>query len=258
MANAKDLAPNPTPRILIIGDSGTHKTTFLSQVPGIFIFDFDKGMAIARGKDVEYETFKDAPRGGRKDQLEGIHQFGTAWPKFISKLNAIGKEIDNGKWTYETPEGLRPRPLGVDSLTTMANSAMAHVLDQTSHTGNPQIQHWGAQMQLIETVMDQLNSWPVPLFVTAHIQRNTNDLTQVIEMLPLITGKLAGKLPLYFDDCYYAIVTGSGDKKKFTFKTESDAMYRQAKTRYGVPDGIEISWPLVSAAIANPKPWGEK
>jgi hypothetical protein len=242
MANAKDLQENPNPRFLIIGDSGTHKTYFLSQIPGIYIFDFDKGMAIARGRDVEYDTFKDAPRGGRTSVEEGIHRYGSAWPNFIDRLNYIGRQIDKDAWH---------RPLAIDSLTTMANAAMAYVLSTTGYTGNPQIQHWGSQMQLLEGVLEQLNSWPVPLFVTAHIQRNTNDLTQVIEMLPLVTGKLAGKVSLYFDEVYYARVEGSKDKKKFTFLTESDMMHKQAKTRYGVKDGTEIEWLAVANQITG-------
>jgi len=244
MANAKDLADNPNPRVLLIGDSGTHKTFFLTTVPGIYLFDFDKGMAVARGRDVEYDTFKDAPIGGRTAPDEGIYRYGEAWPAFVKRLNKIGRDIDKGTWT---------RPIGLDSLTTMANSAMAYVLNSTGHTGNPQLQHWGSQMNLLETVMDQLNSWPVPLFVTAHIQRNTNDLTQVVEYLPLVTGKLAGKISLYFDEVYYAEVKGRGKDKEFYLLTESDAMHKQAKTRYGVPSGTETFWPTVEAAINSPK-----
>jgi hypothetical protein len=250
MANAKDLIHDPLPRILIVGDSGTHKTYFTSKIPGVFIFDFDKGMAIARGSDVEYDTFKDAPRGGKAMPNIGVYPYGQAWPQFIKRLNTIGDAIDKGNWL--TSEG-HPRPIAIDSITTMANSAMAYTLSIANHTGNPQLQHWGAQMNLLETVMDQLNSWPVPLIVTAHIQRNTNDLTQVVEMLPLVTGKLAGKISLYFDEVYYAQVKGSGDKKQFVFKTESDAMHKQAKTRHGVPDGIEMSWEKVMATINKEK-----
>jgi len=248
MANAKDLLVDPLPRILMVGDSGTHKTYFMAGIPGIYIFDFDKGMAIARGMDVEYDTFKDAPRGSRSMPKQGIYPFGGAWTAFINKLNAIGKLIDEGKWLTE--EGLI-RPIGIDSLTTMANAAMAFVLNSTGHLGAPQVQHWGAQMNLVETTMDQLNSWPVPLVVSAHIQRDLNDLTQVVEMLPLITGKLAGKLPLYFDEVYYTEIKGKDDKRQYTFRTESDALYKQAKTRWGVPNGCAMDWSLILKHITG-------
>lgn len=246
MANAKDIQGEPNPSILIMGDSGTHKTWFLSQVPDIVVFDFDKGMAVARGRSVEYHTFKDAPRGVKvtdRMKTEGIYPFGKAWPEFVKKLNQVGEEIDKGKRI----------PIGCDSISTMSNSAMAYILDQSGHAGAPQIQHWGGQMQLLETVMDQLTAWPVPLLVTAHLQRNTNDLTQVTEMLPLVTGKLAGKIGIYFDEVYLAKVSGTGDKRKFVLQTQSDSMAKQVKTRYDVTDGIDTDWTKVYAKIAQVK-----
>lgn len=258
MANTRDLkGKEPTPKILIIGDSGTHKTYFAAKIPGAFVFDFDGGMAIAAtaGLEVEYETFNDAPRGGRTDPAQGIYKYGQAWPKFIAKLNWIGIQIDKDAW--RNPDGTM-RLIALDSLTTMANAAMAYVLDEAGYIGNPQIQHWGAQMNLLETTMDQLKSWPMPLIVTAHIQRDTNDLTKSVEYLPLVTGKLAGKISLYFDEVYYAKVSGSGDAKAFVLQTESDALHLQAKTRHGVPDKTPTEWDAVRDAIMKPKGWGKE
>lgn len=241
MANAKDIQGEPNPSILIMGDSGTHKTWLLSQVPGIHIFDFDKGMAVARGRDVNYDTFKDNTRKGKK--MAGLFEYGHAWPAFIKRLNEIGDRIDKGERI----------PVGLDSLTTMSNSAMAYVLSQSGHDGPPQIQHWGAQIQLLETVMDQLTSWPVPLLVTAHLQRNQNDLTQVTEHLPLVTGKLAGKVGIYFDEVYYAKVKGSGENRKFVVQTQSDSMAKQVKSRYNVRDETETDWQKIYSQIAQVK-----
>lgn len=237
MANAKDIQGEPNPSVLIMGDSGTKKTTFLCQVPGIQIFDFDGGMATVAGKDVQYDTFKDAPVTGLKalKKTEGFYERGKAWPAFINKLNEIGERIDKGERV----------PIGLDSLTTMANVCMNYVCAQAGHSGPPQIQHWGAQIQLLETVMDQMTAWPVPFLVTAHLQRNTNDLTQVVEMLPLVTGKFAGKIGIYFDEVYLAKVSGQGEKRKYILQTESDSMAKQVKTRYNVKDGTETDWQKV-------------
>jgi hypothetical protein len=237
MANAKDIQGEPNPSVLVMGDSGTKKTTFLAQVPGIYVFDFDGGMATVRGKDVQYETFKDAPTAQVKalKKVEGFYERGKAWPAFIKKLNEIGEEIDKGKRV----------PVGLDSLTTMANVCMNYVLAQAGHNGAPQIQHWGAQIQLLETVMDQLTAWPVPLIVTAHLQRNTNDLTQVVEMLPLVTGKFAGKIGIYFDEVYLAKVKGKADKREYILQTESDSTAKQVKTRYNVKDETPTDWTKV-------------
>lgn len=236
MSNAKDLGANPTPSILLVGDSGTHKTYFLTTVPGIFVFDFDKGMAIARGKDVEYQSFKDAPYLSKVTSKElGIFSYGTAWPAFVLRLNQLGDGIEKA-----------PRPLAFDSLTTLSDICMNYVLKEAGTPGKaPQIQHWGAQIELMKTVLDQITAWPVLFVATAHIQRNTNEVTQVIEQLPLLTGKLAGKAGLYFDEVWYTQVVGKGAERKFALQTESEGMVKQAKTRHGVPVGTEASWTAV-------------
>lgn len=238
------LGANPFPSVLLIGDSGTHKTWFVGTCPSPYIFDFDKGLATLRGvPGIEFDTFKDAPSGSKTVNPEqGIYSYGKAWPAFIKRLNEIGKEMDDGVCKYQT--------LGLDSLTTLSNIAMNYVLASDGHTGNPQIQHWGSQMQLLEKVMDQFTSWPINKVVTAHIQRNTNDVTQVIEMLPLVTGKLAGKVALYFDEVYFATM---GKDSSFVLTTKSTAMMKQAKSRYGVPNGTPTEWAAIKPFITGQK-----
>lgn len=237
MSNANDLGLNPTPSIMVVGDSGTHKTYFLTTIPGIFIFDFDKGMAIARGRDVEFQTFKDAPHGSKVTSKEhGIYPWGQAWPAFILRLNQLGETVDKGEL----------RPIGLDSLTTLSDICMNYVLRETNSKGPPQIQHWGAQIELMKTVLDQMTAWPVLFAATAHVQRNTNEVTQIVEQLPLLTGKLAGKAGLYFDEVWFTQVKGkSATDRQFVLQTESYGMVKQAKTRYGVPDGLEATWQAV-------------
>lgn len=262
MASTADLALNPTPAILLVGDSGTWKTRFLASAPeilgvspsSVYLFDFDKGASILRGiEGIEYDTFKDVPRAptGAKPKAAnpkmGLYEFGSAWPAFIKKLNEIGDLMDKGESPYKL--------LSFDSLTTLADICMNYVLKSDGHAGSPQIQHWGSQIQLLSGVMDQLTSWEVIKVVTAHIQRNTNDVTQVVEMLPLVTGKLAGKVSIYFDEVYFTSVTTKNvDRNKFpygqfTLITGNNGMMKQAKSRFGVPEGTSTEfksvWPYI-------------
>lgn len=239
--NPSGVVEVPEASVLLIGDSGTGKTKFLGEIPGIYVYDFDKGLATLRGQMPEHITIKDAPHKGKAMPERGIHPFGTGWEVFIKDLNRIGELVDKGQG---------PKGIAFDSLTTLANLAMNYVLKQNNHFAPPQIQHWGTQMALLETVMDQLTAWPLVKVVTAHVQRNTNDLTQVIEMLPLVTGKLAGKVSVYFDEVYFTKVTGKGAEKKYVLQTESDAMMKQAKSRYKVPDGTPTSWAKIAPYLA--------
>ena len=60
MANTKNITvENVELKVLVYGDSGTGKTTFLSTFPNLYVFDFDVGVLSIRGKDVEYDVYYD-------------------------------------------------------------------------------------------------------------------------------------------------------------------------------------------------------
>lgn len=238
MPNAKDIASGSA-NILLVGDSGTHKTFFLGGVPGIYIFDYDKGLATLRGRDVEYDTFKDKQRGQPVNEMErkaGIYEFGGAWPAFILKLQQIGAAIQ---------AGTGPKAIGLDSLTFLSEIAMNRVLLDTGQA-QPHQGSYGAQQQYIKVVLGTLTAWPIRLVCTAHIQRDKNDLTTVIEKLPFLTGKLAGMISAYFDEVYFceSSVDATG-VQKFIVKTKATPEMRQAKSRWGVPNDTETSYAAV-------------
>jgi hypothetical protein len=233
--NSKDITSGDA-NILIIGDSGTYKTGFLGTIPGIYVFDFDKGMATNRGRNVEYDTFRDAPKDA-KAVLPPLTPFATGWPKFIQKLNEIGEKIS---------KGTGPKVIGLDSLTFLSELAMNHVVSQQStpaiHQGS-----YGAQQQYLKMVLGQLTAWPVRVVATAHIQRDTNDITQIQEKLPLLTGKLAGLISAYFDEVYFTDSNpGQDGANNFTFMTKATPTMRQAKSRWNVPNGTKADWEVLS------------
>lgn len=247
MPNTKDRKPNPTPSILLVGDGGTGKTRFLGTCPNPFIYDFDNGLASLRGQDVEYATFKDAPYGvkvGSAQKAEGIYPWGEAWPAFIKHLNDnVAHQVDTGKTQFGT--------YGLDSLTTLANICMNFVLKGNNKIGTaaPEVQHWGQQLRLLETVMDQLTALPVPLIVTAHIRRDNNLVSgETVEMLPMVGGQLSGKIGVYFDEVYFTEVKfrpslgNIPSRRETIFRTEPMGLIRQAKSRHGVPSGTVALW----------------
>lgn len=243
MLTPEELAKLGDMSMLVIGDSGTGKTRFIETLPDPFIFDFDKGTASIR-TDIPYATFKDAPRGRVAMKGRGIYDYGTAWTQFVLKMNEIGKQIDEGTCPYRT--------LCFDSLTLMSDICMNNILknDPKVSGDTPGINHWGAQIRALSQMLDQITSWPGIKYVTAHIQRNTNDLTNVTELLPLVTGKLAGKCSIYFDEVYFALVEGTSKTGyKHIFQTHSDSIKKQARSRWNVPDGIEQNFDVVARAI---------
>jgi hypothetical protein len=243
--NTADLTLNPNPGILLIGDSGTHKTFFLGTVPKIKIYDFDATMLVLRGKDIEFWRFKDAPKDSKRFNPKiGVYQWGYAYTAFLTQLNKHGEEMD--KLGADAP------PLGFDSLTSFGDITLNYVLRESGHDAKKPIDQglWGFQSRLMETVIDQLSGWPCMKIWTAHIQRDTNAITGNTEKLPLTTGKFAAKVSSKFDEVYYTEVQGSGANMKFLLRTAQEGTLKHAKTPCGVPDKVNVSWDEVKKYVA--------
>ncbi len=252
MPSTSDVLIKPSSAsILVIGDSGTRKTRFISTLPKPYVFDFDKGVAsLSDTPGITYDTFKDAPyEHGTTMLAEGIYPYGTAWTAFHKKLNEVGAMIDKGTCPYEA--------ICLDSMTLLSEIAMNNVLKTDGKPGQqPQIQHWGAQTRALGSLMDQLTSWPqVIKYATCHIQRTENDLTKTVELLPLLTGKFAGKISVYFDEVYFAEVKTEGVAPHITYKpifnTAATSVRRQAKSRWNVPDGTVQDWPTIVKLVES-------
>jgi hypothetical protein len=256
MANAKDITSNDG-NVLIIGDGGTWKTRFLGSVPGIYVFDFDKGMASLRGQDVEYDTFKDAGRTvksrtadgkaasydfvepGPKLQAAGIYRYGSAWDAFYKKFLDIAAKIEAGKG---------PRAIGFDSLTMMSMCAANKILKDTGHEF-PHQGTWGAHHDYFKMIFGMATAWPIRFICTAHVQRDENDISKNVEKLPLLVGKLAGLVPVFFDEVWYTEMVGG----KAIIHTMQDASLKQAKSRWNVPDKTPLTWEAMQKYIELPK-----
>ena len=235
--------------ILIIGDGGTEKTRFTASCPGIEIQDFDKGMDsttdILPVSGASYRTFKDAPFGSKAvNESKGIYPWGTAWPAFV-------KHMDNNLWPrIEAGETV---PVAFDSLTTLANICMNFVLKSAGKTGRdtPEVQHWGYQLRLLETLMDQVTAWPTTLIVTAHIKRDDNLVQGTTEYLPMVAGQFSGRIGIYFNEVYYTKVVGTGKDRRVTLQTQSEGLYKQAKSRRNVPTGTLAKWAEVEKFLTG-------
>lgn len=230
MANAKDI-DSSAGNILVIGDGGTWKTRFLASIPGIYIFDFDKGMASARGQDVNYDTYKDLDREVKVTDFlkkQGLYDFGKGWDAFYTKFKEIMVQVE---------KGTGPKAIGFDSLTMMSFLAVNKILLDTGHK-SPHQGTWGAHHEYFKTIFSMATALPVRFVCTAHIHRDTNDLTQTVEKLPLLAGKLAGLIPVFFDEVYYTEQKGDG----FVIRTKQTPQLKQAKSRWNVKDETDLTW----------------
>lgn len=241
MANAKDIKPD-APTILLIGDSGTGKTRFLRTLPRPYIFDFDGGAQSLAGVDLEYDTYKDMVRGQKPTpelSKRGLYEYGGAWDAAYKKLIEIGKTIGTDK---------APLSVAFDSMTFMSMVAVNKILVTTGHDA-PHQGTWGAHHEYFKTVFAMVTAWGIPIVATAHIERKENDLTTVVEKLPMLTGKLAGIIGAFFSEVYYIDHKHEGGKSTFTIATTPTPQLRQAKSRWNVPNGSVANYADIQALI---------
>jgi hypothetical protein len=240
--------PGEKVNILLIGDSGTHKTFFCGTAPNVLIYDFDlksKTAVAAGAKPENIVTFRDASRHWPAARVKalGMTPYATGWGAFTRHLDSIGEMIDKGTCPYHT--------ICLDSLTFLAELAMNAVLqaeknnpDHLPHQGS-----YGTQQRYIMRVLNDLTAFPTNLICTAHVQRDENAVTGIVEKLPLITGKLAGRLPGYFQEVYFTDVEGEGATRKYLLRTGSTPMMRQALSTNNVPDKTEATWQAIEKYV---------
>jgi hypothetical protein len=259
MPNTKDEGASAYPSLLLVGESGTHKTYFIGTCPKPMLFDFDKTKRVLAGKDVEFATFRDAPYGSKVVNPEkGIYKFGDAYPRFHDHLNKVGMMMEKGDCPYET--------LAIDSLTFLGNIVLNHVLVHNGANNAQAVLNnansidqglWGQQMRVLETIFDQLTAWDIIKVVTAHVQKDVNTVIDSVEKLPYVTGKLAGKIGGYFDEVWYTTTEGVGAAQQFVLRTNKDKILAQAKSPSGVPDKSPTEWASVAPYLFGTAPKGK-
>lgn len=233
MPNTRELTLDPKLHILIWSPSGKGKTTLAGTgrkaFGPMYFWDFDLRIQSLTGLDIDYDQYFDFDI--RRP---------TAYDKAFAKLEAMEALARKGELPYSA--------LCCDGLTSLAtasmNKAFAMVntfMPNTKRMGDgkvqiPQMQDYMAQMTCIEDFIRKLNSLPCHTIVTAHEDSDKDEVTQKIFKNLAVTGKLAGRLPGYFNEVWRMEVSdraGADGKLQQFFKvrTRPDSIYT-ARTSY--------------------------
>ena len=204
-------------KVLAYGQSGSGKTCFAGTFPNSYFYDTDNGMLSLRNSKnkIEFDTYNDAD---------------------LSKPKAI-LEID--KKTGELQKDCPYDTIVVDGITTIADLAMNRILFNNGRAGGvPQQQDWLQQMNWIKNFIVTLLALPKHIVVLAHEQIEKDENFGSIKALPLVTGKLAGKIGLFFDEVYNSQAVTKGKETDYRLLTKSTSVYT-AKSRLGCFDMYE-------------------
>ncbi len=210
MANALDSKATTQHRFLVLGDTGSGKTTQFLTLPGKkFAYLFDPNALLSlRGYDVEYEEFF-------PDSLN-LNVQSLSKAKGGDNVTAH-KNIVYQEWQKDFEERYKDGffddydVIGMDSATTFLDLIMDRTLTINGRPGSwPQQDDYGPQMTVFTNVCRTLVSLGKTIYMTGHMQMKQDELTKRIFRQPMMTGQLRNKIPLLFSDIFVAEVENDG------------------------------------------------
>ena len=227
MPNAKDSHAKVAHKILILGKTGSGKTTQFLTLPGKkFIYLFDPNAILTlQGHDVDYEEFlpdaldlgltslSSKVKGDVKDGKKGAELYRRWEDDFETKLKSGFFD------QYDA--------IGMDSFTTLSDMVMDGVLAINGRGGQwPQMDDYGPQMLALTKICRTFASIGKTVYFTGHVELRQDDLTKRIVYQPLMTGRLKEKLPLLFSEILLceASVDNKGNSM-YQLKTKPDRQF---------------------------------
>jgi hypothetical protein len=204
MPNAKEPGDITPHRFLILGDTGSGKTTQFLTLPGKkFCYLFDSNALLSlRGHDVEYEEFL-------PDQLNlNVHSLSK--DKGGDKVTAHKSDLYM-QWQKDFEDKMASGffdsydVIGMDSFTTLLDLIMDRILTINGRPGQwPQQDDYGPQMMTFTNICRTLTSLGKTIYATGHLELKQDELSKKIYRSPMMTGRLKAKIPLLFSDIFIA------------------------------------------------------
>lgn len=265
MANAKSAHSTAKHKFLLLGDTGSGKTTQFLTLPGRkFIYLFDPNAILSlRGFDVEYEEFY-------PDRL-------NLSVKSLSKDKGGDKTTDHKNdlyrmWEQDFDDKMASGffddfdVIGIDSATTLLDLIMDRVLTINGRSGTwPQQDDYGPQMMVFTNVARTLMSMDKIIFMTGHMETKQDELTKRILRQPMMTGRLRTKIPLLFSDIFITEVESDGKGNvKHKIQTTPDRLTTSVRSSFRPPlepfEDVTIDWsqPVEGQGIGGLINWEKK
>jgi len=212
MPNALGAAATVKHKFLLLGDTGSGKTTQLLTLPGKkFAYLFDPNAILSlQGHDIDYEEFlPDRLNISIKSLKKDV---GDKTTNFKNDLYLDWEKDFNEKITTNFFDAYDV--IAFDSATTFLDLIMDRILTINGRAGGwPQQDDYGPQMLAFTNVCRSLMALNKIILMTGHLEVKQDQLTQKIFRTPMMTGRLRTKIPLLFSDIFICEVENDGRGK---------------------------------------------
>ena len=202
MPNAKTAHETATHKFLLLGDTGTGKTSKILTLPGKkFAYLFDPNAILSlQGFDIDYEEFM-------PDRLNlNVKSLSNKVPStnITQHKNTLYDE-----WQSDFEDRLNSGffadydVIAFVSATTLLDLIMDRILTMNGRAGQwPQQDDYGPQMVTFTNICRALTSQNKTILMTGHLDTRQDELTKKVFRQPMMTGRLRTKIPLLFSDIF--------------------------------------------------------
>lgn len=229
-----DLAQgNSFHKILLYAPSGFGKTIAAASAPGrIEYWDIDHKISSV------LNYFKNKPEVLEKIDVYQIMQLPPT--KRMPALEARMKLIDDAR---AAGKPLHFDTLVIDSLTTLVETILEDYLVRsqmgikTAIKDVPAMQHYMLLDKHLTQIISGLLALPANIIMLGHLDVYKDESTGAMIRQPLMKGKWAAKLPIYFEEVYVGKIGSDG---KRIIQTQPDSTYPIARTQRGLAKEIPV------------------
>jgi hypothetical protein len=230
-------------KLLLIGDSGAGKTCgacSFAEAGKVRLCDFDGKASSAR---MFYR--------GRPEILKNI-EVERYTPTAEDRLPARRFMQDLQKWRNDFASG-KIQTLIIDSLTTFTDETLKWLMRENPGLKRPETRQFEVacinDYQILRGFMKQFVmealSLPANVIFTAHIATEKDESTGEILRTPMIPGKFARELPIYFEEVWRVYMKDG----KSLAQTVPNSRYTLVRRQLPVPNDFELKYSNITKAL---------
>ena len=257
MPNAKDAANSTYHNILLVGPTGSGKTTQIRTLPGKkFAYLFDpNALASLRGADVDYEewlpdaleldtTIKGFNKGSKSDRPPSAKE-PRIYVDWVADLTKKAEEEFFASYDW----------VCFDSLTFLQKSVFDRQMYLNNRFGGvEELADYRVVGSKLSDLFSSITSEQTNIFCTGHLQTFQDEKTKVITTQLNLSGQARGTIPLMFSDIWLAKNSSTEDTLKYQIQTRPAA--RGLDTIRSSVSGLEMYEDVTIENISNPETYG--